>query len=67
MLIRHEYLYHYWYFLNKRFRFQSSVCNVSHDMLLMAFGINNLGLSNICGVNYRCIVFGRKDEAIILY
>ena len=31
---------HYWYFLNKGFKFQSYACNRCHDLLMMS-GFNN--------------------------
>ena len=27
---------HYWYFLDKRFKFQPTVCNGCHDLLMMS-------------------------------
>ena len=27
---------HYWYFLNKGFKFQTNVCNRCHDLLMMS-------------------------------
>ena len=56
---------HYWYFSDKGFRFQSFVCNSCHDVLMMSFGISNIAVLNIHGVDYRCIIFGsRKGETI---
>ena len=34
-------IWHYWYFLNKRFKFESSNCKGCHDILMMSFDINN--------------------------
>ena len=33
-------------------------------MLMMALWIYNIGIAKICGIDYRCIAFGIKDEAI---
>ena len=30
---------HYWYFLNKGFKFQPYVCNRCHDLLMMSMNI----------------------------
>ena len=49
-------MYHYWYFLDKWFKFQSSVSNACHDALMMSIGIKSIIILNIYGVNYRCII-----------
>ena len=48
---------HYFYFPEKGFRFQSSVCNWCHE-LMMPFKINNIAILNIHGANYCCIIVG---------
>ena len=45
----------YWHFLEKGFKFQSSVCNGCHDVL-MFIDINSIAILNIHGVNYCCII-----------
>ena len=35
---------HYWYFLNYSFKFQSNVCNISHDLLMMSMNISNIAI-----------------------
>ena len=58
---------HYWYFLDKIFKFQSDVCNGCHDILIMSLILNNIAILNICGVDYQCIPNGiSKTEAMIL-
>ena len=37
--------FHYWYFLHKGFKVQSSVCNSCHDVLMMSFGSDFMGKS----------------------
>ena len=32
-------IYHYWYFLNKCFKFQPNVCNRCHDLLMMSVNL----------------------------
>ena len=31
---------HYWYFLNKGFKFQSYICNRCHDILVMSMNLD---------------------------
>ena len=43
MLIKQESdICHYWYFLNKGFKFQPYVCNRCHDLLIMSMIVNNV-------------------------
>ena len=32
---------HYWYFLNKGFKFQSYICNRCHDILMMSMNLDS--------------------------
>ena len=48
-------IYHYWYFFNKGFKFQSDVCNRCNYLLIMSISLSNTAVSNIKGSNYRCI------------
>ena len=58
---------HYWYFLDKAFRFQLAVCNGCHDILFTSIDINNITVLNIYGLYYRCIINGiNKSEAMSL-
>ena len=53
---------HYWYFLDKAFKFQPYVCNGCHDVLMIS-----MNLMNINGVDYRCIITRiSKGKAVIL-
>ena len=47
----------YRYFLDKWFRFQSSVCNGCHNILMMSVDIKNFAILNIDEVDYCCIIF----------
>ena len=58
---------HYWYFLNYSFKFQPNVCNRCHDLLLMSMSLSNIGILNIKGSDYHCIIsLISKNEAINL-
>ena len=47
---------HYWYFLNKGFKFQANVCNGCHDLLMMSINLSNIAISNINRSGYCCII-----------
>ena len=50
---------HYWYFLNKGFKFQPNVCKRRHDLLMM--------IMNIKRADYYCIIIEvRKSEVVSL-
>ena len=58
---------HYWYFLDKGFKFQPDVCNGCHDVLMMSLNVSNIPILNIHGADYRCIISGiSKSEAVNL-
>ena len=38
---------HYWYFLNKNFKFQPNVCNRCHDLLMMSMNLSDIPILNI--------------------
>ena len=48
-------LCHYWYFLDKGFKFQPNVCNGCHD-LLMSMNFNDIAILNIKGADFHCII-----------
>ena len=37
---------HYWYFLDKGFKFQPDVCNGWHDLVMMAINLNDIAILN---------------------
>ena len=43
----HSHSYPYWYFLDKGFNFQSSVCNGSHYVLMMFMNLGDILILNI--------------------
>ena len=58
----------YWYFLDKGFSFQTTVCNSCHNVSMMSNGINNIAIFNTYGIDYWCIIFAiSKIEAIYIY
>ena len=38
---------HYWYFLNKCFKFQANVCNRCHDLSMISMKLSNFAISDI--------------------
>ena len=38
---------HYWYFLNKEFKFQTYVCNRCHYLLTMSTNLRNIAILKI--------------------
>ena len=60
-------IYHYWYFLDKGFKFQSNLCNRCRDLVMMSMNLSNIAILNIKGADYCCIISGNnKSEAINL-
>ena len=58
---------HYWYFLDKGFKFQADVCNGCHDVLMMSMNLSNIAILNIHGAGSQCIISGTsKSEAVSL-
>ena len=47
---------HYWYFLDKGFKFQPDVCNGCHDVLMISMNLSAITILNINDVDYRCII-----------
>ena len=58
---------HYWYFLNKDFKFQPNICNRCHDLLMMSMNLSDIAILNIKASDYHCIIsLINKNEAINL-
>ena len=56
---------HYWYYLNKGFKFQPNVCNRCHDLLMMYLNLSDVAILNIKSADYRCTISRtRKSEAV---
>ena len=47
---------HYWYFLNKGFKFQPNISNGCHDLLMMSMNLSDITILNIKVSDYRCII-----------
>ena len=51
-------VFHYWYFINKGFKFQPNVCNGYQDPLFMSVNFNDIAILNVRGIDYCCIING---------
>ena len=47
---------HYWYFKDIGYKFEPYVCNNCHDILAIVYEFKNIGIINVEGVVYRCIL-----------
>ena len=47
---------HYWYFLNKCFKFQPNVCNICHDLLMVSINVSDIAILKIKGSNHHCVI-----------
>ena len=50
-------LYHYWFFKDVGFKFEEHVCNGCHDLLTMAYGLENIAMLIAKGPTFRCILW----------
>ena len=58
---------HYWYFLDKGFRFQTYACNGWNDLLTMSLNLDNIAILNINSIDYHCNINGIcKSEDVYL-
>ena len=44
---------HYWYFKRIGYKFGTYVCNKCHDILIMAYELENIAMLNLKRVDYR--------------
>ena len=51
-------LCHYWYFKDVGFKFEEHVCNGCHDLLTMAYSLENVAKLSAKGASFRCILWG---------
>ena len=55
----------YWYFEDIGYKFEPYVCNKCHDILIMAYELENTAILNVKGVDYRCVLWNMtKSDAI---
>ena len=47
----------YWYFIHG-FKFQKSVCNGCHDLLILCLDISDITIITVKGIDYCCVVHG---------
>ena len=56
---------HYWYFLDKGFKYEPYLCNGYHDLMQEAMNFNNVAIASIKGNDYRIhFWYMSKDGAI---
>ena len=58
-------IFHYWYFLDKWFKFQPDVCSGCHDVLMMPTNLSGIATLNIHGADYRCVISGISKSEVI--
>ena len=59
-------IYLYWFF-NHWFKFQDSVFNLCHDLIMLSVNISDIAIATVEHVDYRCIIHNiSKSEAINL-
>ena len=51
-------LCHYWFFKDVRFKFEEHVYNGCHDLLTMAYSLENIAKLSIKGATFRCLLMG---------
>ena len=55
---------HYWYFKDIGYKFETHVGNGCHDILMMVCELKHVGIMNVNGVDYRCVLWRvTKNEA----
>ena len=51
-------LCHYCFFKNIGFKFEEHVCNTCHDLLMMAYLLENIVILSTKGATFMCILWG---------
>ena len=55
----------FWFFVNENFNYKGYACNGCHNLLMMAFSLDNIAVLNVGNVFYRCIFMGiSKNEGL---
>ena len=44
---------HYWYFLDKGFKYEPNPCNGSHDLMQKDLNFNDVAIVSVKKINYR--------------
>ena len=57
-LLKEYMLCHYWFFKDVGFKFEEHVCNGCHDLLTMAYSLENIAILSAKGATFRCILWG---------
>ena len=58
-------LCHYWFFKDIGFKFEEHVRNGCHDLLTMAYGLENTAILSAKGATFRCLLMGiSRNEAL---
>ena len=58
--------WHYWYFKEAGFKFETHVCNKCYGVLMTAYELKNIEILNVKGGDFKCILWGiSRDEAVI--
>ena len=58
-------LCHYWFFTDIRFKFEEHVSNRCHDLLTMAYSLNDIAILSAKGATFRCLLMSiSKNEAL---
>ena len=56
---------HYWYFLDKGFKFEPYLCNGCHDLMQKPMNFNDIAVVSVKGNDYRIhFLYMNKDDAI---
>ena len=56
---------HYCYFKNTGYKFDPYLCNKCHDISMSTYGLENIEILNVKGVDYRCILWNiTRNDAI---
>ena len=58
-------LCHYWFFKDIGFKVEEHVCNGCHDLLMMAYGLENIAILSSKGATFRCLLMRiSRNEAL---
>ena len=55
---------HYWFF-NRRFKFQDSVCNGCHVLTILSVNVSDIAVITIKNVDYHCVTHNISQSKAI--